>query len=78
MTKRKPMFQQTVIDDHYKFLDNLREQGKLGLSGGFTDKTGGAYIIEAENLEEAKSIAFSDPIHITNSSEVTVYEWNAK
>lgn len=77
MTKRKPTFQPSVIDEHFKFLDELRERNILGLSGAFTDKTGGAYIIEAENLAEAENIVFSDPIHTTNSSEITVYEWNA-
>lgn len=78
MTARKPTFQPAVVEEHFKFLDGLREQGKLGLSGAFTDKSGGAYIIEAEDLEEAERIAFSDPIHTTNSSTVTVHEWNAK
>lgn len=78
MTKRKPTFQPAVIDEHFKFLDELRARKILGLSGAFTDKTGGAYVIEAENLEEAEKIAFSDPIHTMNASEVVVYEWNAK
>src|SRR5512135_2232881 len=39
---------------------------------------GGAYVIRADNLEEAKALAFGDPVHTTKSSVVTVYEWNAK
>ncbi len=77
-TFRTPQFKTSVIDDHYAFLDRLRQQGKLELAGPFTDKTGGAYVIRAENLEEAKSLAFSDPVHTTKSSVVSVYEWNAK
>ncbi len=77
-TFRTPQFQASVIDAHYAFLDRLRQQGRLELAGPFTDKTGGAYVIKAGDLEEAKALAFSDPVHTTGSSLVTVYEWNAK
>jgi uncharacterized protein len=78
MTFRTPQFQTSVIDDHYAFLDRLRQQGILELAGPFTDKSGGAYLIKAANLEEARTLAFSDPVHTSQSSLVTVYEWNAK
>ncbi|PRC95250.1 YciI family protein [Solimicrobium silvestre] len=77
MTIRTPQFQTSVIDAHYAFLDRLRQQGKLELAGPFSDKSGGAYLIKAANLDEARAVAFSDPVHTTNSSDVTVYEWNA-
>lgn len=75
---RTPQFQTSVLDDHSAFLDRLRQEGKLELAGPFTDKSGGAYLIRATNLEEASALAFSDPVHTTKSSIVTVYEWNAK
>lgn len=74
ITIRTPEFQASVIDAHYAFLDRLRQQGKLELSGPFTDESGGAYLIQAANLEKAKAWAFSDPVHTTHSSVVTVYE----
>ena len=77
MTIRTPEFQPSVIEAHLSFLEHLRRQGILELSGPFTDKTGGAYLIKADNLEVAKTLAFADPVHTTNSSIVTVYEWNA-
>jgi len=77
-TFRTPQFQPSVIDEHYAFLDRLRQQNQLELAGPFTDKSGGAYVILADNLDEAKAIAFSDPVHTSGSSQVTVYEWNAK
>ncbi len=77
-TFRTPQFQTAVIDDHYAFLERLRQQGRLELAGPFTDKTGGAYVIRAANLEEARTLAYSDPVHVSRSSIVTVYEWNAK
>lgn len=76
-TMRTPAFQPSVVEQHYAFLDQLRAQGKLELAGPFTDKSGGAYLIKAASLEEAKSLAFTDPVHVSGSSLVTVYEWNA-
>jgi uncharacterized protein len=78
ITIRTPQFLPSVIDEHYAFLDRLRRQGILELAGPFTDKSGGAYLIKTANLDEARALAFSDPLHTTNSSVVTVYEWNAK
>lgn len=78
MTVRTPQFQPSVIDAHYAFLERLRQQGQLELAGPFTDKSGGAYLIHACGLDEAKALAFSDPVHTSGSSIVTVYEWNAK
>jgi uncharacterized protein YciI len=77
-TFRTPQFQPSVIDAHYAFLDRLRAEGRLELAGPFTDKSGGAYLIRAASLEEARALAFSDPVHTSQSSVVTVYEWNAK
>jgi len=78
ITTRKPSFQISAVTDHFVFLDTLRAKGKLELSGAFTDKTGGAYVLLAETLEEANAIALEDPLHTTNSSAITVREWAAK
>lgn len=77
-TFRTPQFDPSVIEEHYAFLDNLRKNGRLELAGPFSDKSGGAYVVRASNLAEAKAIAFADPVHTSKSSIVTVYEWNAK
>lgn len=76
MAIRTPQFQPAVIETHQAFLARLRQSGQLEMSGPFTDKTGGAYLIRAANFEEAKALAFTDPVHTTQSSIVTVYEWN--
>ncbi|MDO3387645.1 YciI family protein [Gilvimarinus sp. SDUM040013] len=77
MTIRTPCFQASVVPAHKQFLADLEQQGVLELAGPFTDKTGGAYLISADSHEAAKAIAYSDPVHTTGSSTVTVYEWNA-
>ncbi len=76
-TFRTPQFDPNIIEAHYAFLDKLRASGQLELAGPFTDKSGGAYLIKAENMEAAEAIAFSDPVHTSKSSIVRVYEWNA-
>lgn len=78
MTLRTPQFDPAVVEPHYAHLDRLRERGVLELFGPFGDKSGGAYLIRARNLDEARAIAHSDPVHVSGSSRVTVYEWNAK
>ena len=77
-TFRTPEFDPSVIEAHYAFLDDLKQQGRLELAEPFTDKSGGAYLIKAAGLDEAKAIAFTDPVHTSSSSIVTVYEWNVQ
>jgi uncharacterized protein YciI len=77
MAMRTPQFQQSVVESHREYLAKLKEQGVLELAGPFTDKTGGAYLVTAKDLESAKAIAFSDPIHTTGSSVLSIYEWDA-
>lgn len=77
MAMRTPQFQQSVVEAHKEYLSQLKEQGSLELAGPFTDKTGGAYLIAAKDLESAKAIAFNDPIHTSGSSVLSVHEWDA-
>lgn len=78
LTLRTPNFQPGIVDDHYRFLDKLRAKGLLELAGPFSDKSGGAYLLRVSSFEEAQKIAMQDPVHTSQSSVVTVYEWNAK
>ncbi|MFE1592178.1 YciI family protein [Nocardia sp. NPDC058705] len=76
MAMRTPKFDTSVIEPHRTFLQNLLAEGRLQESGGFTDGTGGAYVILAETLTTATTIAHSDPLHTTGASELTIHEWN--
>src|SRR5690348_9561650 len=78
LTLRTPRFDPAVIEAHYSHLEALQEQGALEAFGPFTDKSGGAYLVRAESLDEARAMAYSDPMHVSGSSKVIVYEWNAK
>lgn len=77
MAMRTPQFQQSVVDAHKEYLAQLKADGVLELAGPFTDKSGGAYVISAADLETAQEVAFNDPVHTSGSSEVSVYEWSA-
>ncbi|MGW4324912.1 YciI family protein [Nocardia sp. NPDC004573] len=75
LAMRTPRFDNAVIEPHRQFLQSLDDRGRLQESGRFTDGTGGAYVIYAESLDAAREIAFTDPVHTTGSSELTIYEW---
>lgn len=77
ITLRLPAFDPKAITPHYEFLDRLRSEQRLELAGPFTDRSGGAYVIQADNLSAAEAIAHSDPLHLTHSSQITVREWAA-
>ena len=78
MAMRKPDFSDEVIAPHLAFLDALRVEGKLEMTGGFSDKSGGAYVLKAASLEEAQALVAMDPLETSGSSVVTVYEWNTR
>jgi uncharacterized protein YciI len=75
---RKPGFSDEVIAPHLAFLDALRAEDKLEMTGGFSDKSGGAYVLRATSREEAQALVAADPLATSGSSLVTVYEWNTR
>lgn len=79
LAMRTPAFRDDVIAPHHAFLDGLREAGVLEMTGGFSDRTGGAYVLSGvASLEEARAIAARDPLAVTGSSLLTVHEWNTR
>ncbi len=79
MAMRRPSFDDAVIAPHLAFLDELRAAGQLDMTGGFSDRSGGAYVlVDVASLDEAKAIAARDPLALTGTSDLTVYEWNTR
>ena len=72
---RGPKFREDVLPRHSAFLAELRATGRLEGAGPFTDGSGGAYVLLVDSLEEARAIAFEDPLHLETCSVVTVREW---
>lgn len=72
---RTPAYDPAVADPHRRFLAELREKDMLQESGPFTDGSGGAYLVLADSLEAAEAVVYTDPLHTTGASEITVHEW---
>ena len=79
MALRKPSFDNAAIAPHLAFLDELAAAGQLHLTGGFSDGSGGAYVLKnVSGLEQAEAIVARDPLVLHDSSELTVHEWNTR
>jgi uncharacterized protein YciI len=68
---------QKNYQEHRQWLDDQHKAGRLLFSGPTTDGGYGIYIMLAENLDEAKSIAATDPHHARGFREMEVLEWRA-
>jgi uncharacterized protein YciI len=76
---RRPGFDEALIGPHARFLDGLRGQGRLELSGGFSDRSGGAYLLRGlAGLEEARMVAAQDPLVLHGASDIVIHEWLAR
>jgi uncharacterized protein YciI len=76
---RRPGFDEALIAPHVDFLDALRADGKLELNGGFSDRSGGAYLLRGiASLAEAKAIVARDPLAVHGASDIVVHEWLAR
>jgi uncharacterized protein YciI len=78
MMFRRTQFDPAVVPLHQQFLADLRAQGRNEMSGPFGDKSGGAYLLLAESMEDALKIAHTDPAHTSGGWDITLYEWNAR
>ncbi|WP_295960586.1 YciI family protein [uncultured Xanthomonas sp.] len=79
LAMRKPSFDERVVAPHLAFLNDLRARGLLALTGGFSDRSGGAYLLQGvDDLAQAQAIVAADPLAIHGSSDLTVYEWNTR
>jgi uncharacterized protein YciI len=76
MIERKPTFTGESIPEHREFLHGLKGTDTLLMAGGYSDQTGGAYVIEATSLEAAKNIVTADPMYQENESVYSIKEWN--
>lgn len=75
---RTPRFSDAVVAPHVAFLEALRAEGKLEMTGGFSDRTGGAYVLNVASLEEAEALVAKDPLATSDASLLSVYEWNTR
>lgn len=79
MAMRLPGFTDAAVQPHRDFLDALRAQGRLQLTGGFSDGSGGAYVLcNVDSLADAQAIVATDPLLSMQASALTVHEWNIR
>jgi uncharacterized protein YciI len=78
LVTRTPSFDETIVGPHRAFLDDLRAKGQLEMTGPFTDGSGGAYLLLADDMEAAIAIAHTDPAHLTGASNITIHQWQAR
>lgn len=66
---------ETLIRAHVEYLRKLDRDGRLVMCGPFTDFKGGMVIIQAKNLDEARSIANQDPFVIGGVRTFEIRTW---
>lgn len=75
---RTENFDPEQLPAHYEYMNRLKKENRLVMYGPFSDATGGASLILAGSLEEAKRIGQLDPLVKNGSSTVIIKEWMAK
>ncbi|MEG2803507.1 YciI family protein [Stenotrophomonas sp.] len=79
LVTRTPAFSDDAAAEHVRFLDQLRAQGQLVLTGGFSDKSGGAYVLQdVADLAAAQALVDTDPLLLRGSATARIHEWNTR
>lgn len=78
LTQRTPTFDMAVIEPHYAFLKRLRQEGQLVAAGPFSDRSGGAYLLQGDSLQEAHALIVEDPLISSGSSSFHAWEWKVQ
>ncbi|MCS4280908.1 YciI family protein [Stenotrophomonas rhizophila] len=79
MVTRTPDFRDDVGAEHVRFLDAVRARGQLLLTGGFTDKSGGAYVLQdIADLAAAQALVDTDPLLVQGSATARIHEWSTR
>lgn len=69
------------LPDHLAYQKRMEQAGKLFLAGPLSDATGeemmgvGLIVYRATSMEEAGTIAGSDPMHLTGCRTFTLRKW---
>jgi uncharacterized protein YciI len=78
MVMRRPQCDPAMVQPHKDFVEGLRAGGRLEMTGPFSDQSGGAYLMLANDLDEALATVHEDPAHVSGGWDITVYEWQAR
>lgn len=79
MVTRTPGFTDHAAAEHVRFLDDVRARDQLLITGGFTDKSGGAYVLHnVADRDAAQAIVDADPLLVLGGATATVHEWSTR
>jgi len=79
LVTRTPEFRDEAGAEHARFLDEVRVRDQLLITGGFTDRTGGAYVLHnVADRAAAQAIVDADPLITLGSATATVHEWSTR
>jgi uncharacterized protein len=70
----KPLSEQP-LRDHGRYMLDLYRRGILHSAGGFGDDSGGAALLNASNLDEARGHAEADPAVVAQTFVFELHEW---
>lgn len=70
----KPVSEQGLAE-HFQYMLDLYEQGKLKQAGPFTDDSGGAVILEVVDTAAAQAVVASDPAVKKNVMTPEIRPW---
>ncbi len=69
---------QELRPSHLEFLERKAREGKIFARGRFADGAGGLIVYQADSLEDAKTIASSDPYVMHGARSLELHEWDMK
>lgn len=79
LVTRTANFTDHAATEHVRFLDEVRARDQLLITGGFTDKTGGAYVLHnVADRAAAQALVDADPLLVLGSATATVHEWSTR
>lgn len=78
MAMRRANLDLALVAPHKQYLAELAAQGRIERTGPFSDGSGGAFVLRAEDMEEARSLIHGDPGYIGGGWDITFYEWQVR
>ncbi len=69
---------QPGIEQHYRYMNKLKEAGKIILGGHYLDAAGGMMIFQLATLEQARRAANDDPAVKSGLLQEKVRSWQAE
>ncbi len=73
----QPVTHQPGMAQHHRYMNELREAGKVILGGDYLDAAGSMMILQMATLEEARLAASNDPAVRAGLLQVEVKTWQA-